>query len=146
MSVYLKPAGNVKAPPIEHSIQQIVREMSLLYCLPNTPFLDFFRNKKLSLQETTYAYVTWIFCQHFLNRLGPEYAVLVDVIDPKDSTQAQTLDKIRKRLREDTFTREYILDIMLQYPQLIKMCYVNFAVVHHINTREIKKKSLRYAI
>jgi len=53
------------------------------------------------------------------------------------------LDKIKKRLREDTFTREYILDIMMQYPQLIKLCYVNFAVAHHINTQKIKKKSLR---
>ena len=52
MSLYLKPAGNVKAPPIEHSIQQIVREASLIYCLPNTPFREFFRTKKLSGKKT----------------------------------------------------------------------------------------------
>lgn len=143
MSVYLKPAGNVNAPPIEHSIQQIMREASLIYCLPNTPFRDFFRTKKLSVQETTYAYVTWIFCQHFLNRLGSEYAILSKVLDQADSAQMGVLDKIKKRLREDTFTREYILDIMTEYPQLIKACYVNFAVQHHINTQKIKKKSLK---
>jgi len=143
MSVYLRPAGNVKAPPIEHSIQQIVRETSLIYCLPNTPFRELFRAKNLSVQETTYAYVTWIFCQHFLNRLGSEYAVLSKILDANDSAQMAVLDKIKKRLREDTFTREYLLDIMLEYPELLKLCYVNFAVSHHINAQKIKKRSIK---
>jgi len=128
---------------MEHSIQQIVRESSLLYCLPNTPFSELFKRKELSLQETAYAYVTWIFCQHFLNRLGSEYVVLSEIINPNDPAQAQVLEKIRRRLREDTFTREYILDIMLRYPSVIRQCYTHFAMDHHINTQKIKKKSLR---
>jgi len=96
------------------------------------------------VQETTYAFVTWIFCQHFLNRLGSEYEILSKILDPNDASHMGVLDKIKKRLREDTFTREYVLDIMMEYPQLIKLCYVNFAVAHHINTEKIKKKSLRF--
>jgi glutamate dehydrogenase len=38
--MYLNPLPNTKAPPIEHSIHQIVREASLLYCLPDNPFVS----------------------------------------------------------------------------------------------------------
>jgi len=143
ISVYLKPAGNVKGPSLEHCVQQVVREASLIYCLPNTPFREFLRSRKLSVQEITYSYVLWIFCQHFLNRLGPEYSVLASTLNQNDASQMSVLEKIKKRLREDTFTREYILDIMMQYPQLLKLFYVNFAVTHHINTKKIQKKSLK---
>jgi len=165
MSLYLKTAGNDKtAPHIDHAVEQIVRELSLVYCLPSTPFKQLFRTKKLSgiisiiiysvfislnnykkkiVQETTYSYVTWIFCQHFLNRLGSEYEILSKVLNQNDPSHMGILDKIKKRLRDDTFTSEYVLSILLEYPQLIKLCYVNFAVSHHINTEKIRKKSLK---
>lgn len=51
-----------------------------------------------------------------------------------DNTSHQdVLSKIKKRLRTDTFTREYILDIVKLYPDLIKLCHINFAMVHYIN-------------
>jgi glutamate dehydrogenase len=48
MSLYLNPVGNPRSPPIEHSIHQVIKEASLLYCLPTTPLQTFFQTGKLS--------------------------------------------------------------------------------------------------
>ncbi|KAI8881162.1 NAD-dependent glutamate dehydrogenase [Backusella circina FSU 941] len=136
MSLYLNPLPNTKAVPIEHTIYQVMKETSLLYCLPKNPLQQFFMTSKLSVQETVYGYVAWIFSQHFLNRLGKEYLSLTDILDISDPLHEEVLAKMKKRLRQDTFTREYILDIIKQYPNLIKLLYANFAKVHYVNQRE----------
>jgi glutamate dehydrogenase len=78
ISMYLNPVPNTRAPPIEHSIHQVIKETSLLYCLPNNPFFSARANpdRDHAVQEATYAYVGWIFAQHFCNRLGTSYIAL----------------------------------------------------------------------
>ncbi|KAI9137136.1 Glutamate/Leucine/Phenylalanine/Valine dehydrogenase-domain-containing protein [Paraphysoderma sedebokerense] len=145
MSLYLNPLPNSKAPPIEHSIYQVIKEASLIYCLPTTPLQNFFQSGKLSVQETIYGYVGWIFSQHFLNRLGAEYSTLTNILDPNNATHVEVLTKMKKRLRSDTFTREYILDILKLYPELVKALYVNFAMVHYVGGAESSiRPSLSY--
>ncbi|KAJ1534364.1 NAD-dependent glutamate dehydrogenase [Nowakowskiella sp. JEL0078] len=145
ISLYLNQIPNSKAPPIEVSVYQVVREASLIFCLPNTPLQSFFQTGTLSIQETVYGYIGWIFAQHFLNRLGNEYTALNLILDSNNSTQAEVLSKIKKRLRSDTFTREYILDIIKLYPDLIRLCYINFAVTHYISPEANKlKPSISY--
>jgi glutamate dehydrogenase len=136
MGLYLNPLPNAKAPPIEISIHQVMKETSLLYCLPKNPLQQFFMTNKLSVQETVYGYAGWIFAQHFLNRLGKEYLSLSDILDTDNPLHEEVLAKMKKRLRQDTFTREYILDIVKQYPDLIKLLYAHFAKVHYVNQRE----------
>ncbi|KAK4516891.1 Chitin synthase [Mucor velutinosus] len=136
MGLYLNPLPNAKTIPIEHSIYQVMKETSLLYCLPKNPLQQFFMTNKLSVQETVYGYVGWIFSQHFLNRLGKEYLSLSDILDTSNPLHEEVLAKMKKRLRQDTFTREYILDIVKQYPDLIKLLYAHFAKVHYVNQRE----------
>jgi glutamate dehydrogenase len=74
MSIYLKPVSgqtlDTKYPPIERSIHQITKEISLLYCIPQNKFQSLFASGRLSLQETIYGHCVWVFVQHFLNRLG----------------------------------------------------------------------------
>jgi glutamate dehydrogenase len=73
MSIYLKPVSGQtlgKFPPIEQSIHQITKEISLLYCIPQNKFQSLFASGRLSLQETIYGHCVWVFVQHFLNRLG----------------------------------------------------------------------------
>jgi hypothetical protein len=54
ISLYLNPLPNVKdAPPIENSIHQVMKEASLLYCLPDNPF--FAPGNGHAVQEATYA-------------------------------------------------------------------------------------------
>lgn len=47
-SLYLNQLPNSKSPPIDHSIFQVMKEASLLYCLPTTPLQSFFQTGILS--------------------------------------------------------------------------------------------------
>ncbi|RXK35332.1 glutamate dehydrogenase [Tremella mesenterica] len=134
ISMYLNPTPNSRAPPIEHSIHQVVREASLLYCLPDNPFFSIDDDDDESphaVQEATYAYVGWIFAQHFCNRLGSAYLALKNVLDDENPTHAEVLNKIKTRFREETFTRESIRQVIHSHPDLIRMLYINFAMVHY---------------
>ncbi|KAL2134043.1 hypothetical protein VTI74DRAFT_1154 [Chaetomium olivicolor] len=132
MSIYLRPAPNAdpKQPPIEESIHQITKEVSLLYCMPQTKLQNIFASGELSLQETIYAHCVWVFVQHFLNRLGSEYASLVAALDPKNNGHAEILSRMKKRLRTETFTPDYILEIISSHPNLVRALYASFASVH----------------
>ena len=137
ISMYLAPAPIQSSmhPPIEASIHQIMKEISLLYCIPQNRFQSHFISGRLSLQESIYAHCVWIFTQHFLNRLGNEYNTLASVLDPTNTVHAEILAKLKKRLRNETFTAEYILEIIDQYPQLIRALYLSFANSHYVQTR-----------
>ncbi|KAI7200721.1 NAD-specific glutamate, partial [Hortaea werneckii] len=137
MSIYLRPAPNAgaKSPPIEASIHQVMKEVSLLYCIPQNRLQSHFKNGRLSLQEVIYAHCVWVFVQHFLNRLGNEYNTLTSVLDTSNSVHAEVLSKLKKRLRNETFTADYILEIINQYPELIRSLYLAFANTHYVQTR-----------
>ncbi|KAI6916740.1 NAD-specific glutamate, partial [Hortaea werneckii] len=137
MSIYLRPAPNAgaKSPPIEASIHQVMKEVSLLYCIPQNRLQSHFKNGRLSLQEAIYAHCVWVFVQHFLNRLGNEYNTLTSVLDTSNSVHAEVLSKLKKRLRNETFTADYILEIINQYPELIRSLYLAFANTHYVQTR-----------
>ncbi|UKZ79031.1 glutamate dehydrogenase (NADP(+)) gdh1 [Trichoderma virens FT-333] len=132
MSVYLRPASNLEGyfPSIDASIHQITKEISLLYCLPQNKFHHLFATGELSLQESVYAHSAWVFVQHFLNRLGPEYASLSEILDSKQNAHAALLSKLKRRLRTETFTPDYILEIIQSYPELVRLLYAAFANVH----------------
>ncbi|CAO1597371.1 NAD-dependent glutamate dehydrogenase [Xanthoria calcicola] len=139
MSIYLRPllqsAPNMKHPPIEASIHQIMKEVSLLYCIPQNKFQGHFASGRLSLQETIYAHCVWVFVGHFLNRLGSEYTSLASILDPNNSAHAEMLAKIKRRLRTETFTSDYILEIINKYPDLVRALYLAFANTHYVQTR-----------
>lgn len=133
MSVYLRPAMSLEGnfPPLEESIHQITKEISLLYCIPQNKFHNLFLTGELSIQESVYAHASWVFVQHFLNRLGPEYASLSELLESKDNAQAALLlSKLKRRLRTETFTPDYILEIIQTYPGLVRALYASFASVH----------------
>ncbi|KAK6348689.1 NAD-dependent glutamate dehydrogenase [Orbilia javanica] len=138
MSLYLMPTGagpTVKHPPIEASIHQIMKEVSLLYCIPQNSFQKHFIRGDLSLQETIYAHCVSIFITHFLNRLGNEYSSLLSLLDSNNTAHIEVLTKIKKRLRQETFTAEYITEIISEYPQLVRPLYLQFANAHYVQTR-----------
>lgn len=139
ISLYLNPlpAGGTNAPPIEHSIFQVMKEASLLYCLPDNPFfLEGTDGDGHAVQEATYACTFspflilricslpadcgWIFAQHFCNRLGPSYLHLKNVLDENDPAHAEVLNDIKRRFREETFTRESIAGVIQAYPELVR--------------------------
>ncbi|KAF7296671.1 NAD-specific glutamate dehydrogenase [Mycena chlorophos] len=132
ISLYLNPLPNSPgAPPIEHSIHQVMKEASLLFCLPDNPFFLPKAPGSHAVQEATYAYCGWIFAQHFCNRLGPAYLALLGVLNADDPTHAEVLAAVQRRFREETFTRESIANVIFAYPELIRLLYVNFAMTHY---------------
>ncbi|KAF1810836.1 NAD-specific glutamate dehydrogenase [Eremomyces bilateralis CBS 781.70] len=138
MSIYLHPAkldGTKRFPPIEASIHQIIKEISLLYCVPQNKLQAHFASGRLSLQETIYAHCVWVFVGHFLNRLGSEYTTLASILDQNNSVHAELLARLKKRLRTETFTAEYILEIINRYPELIHSLYLSFANTHYVHMR-----------
>jgi glutamate dehydrogenase len=138
MSLYLRQipgSASSKHPPIEASIHQIIKEISLLYCIPQNRFQAHFATAKLSLQETIYAHCVWVFVSHFLNRLGNEYNALAAILNPENSAHAELLSKLKRRLRAETFTADYILEIINQYPELVHSLYLSFANTHYVQTR-----------
>ncbi|KAF2195373.1 NAD-dependent glutamate dehydrogenase [Zopfia rhizophila CBS 207.26] len=138
MSIYLRQipgSASSKHPPIEASIHQIIKEISLLYCIPQNKFQAQFATGKLSLQETIYAHCVWVYVSHFLNRLGSEYTALATILDTENSAHAELLSKLKRRLRTETFTADYILEIINQYPDLVHSLYLSFADTHYVQTR-----------
>ncbi|KAF7293987.1 NAD-specific glutamate dehydrogenase [Mycena kentingensis (nom. inval.)] len=137
ISLYLNPLPDVQgAPPIEHSIYQVMKEASLLFCLPENPFFLPKAPGSHAVQEATYAYCGWIFAQHFCNRLGPAYLALLTVLNADDPAHAEVLAAVQRRFREETFTRESIANVITAYPELIRLLYVNFAMVHYPEAQE----------
>jgi hypothetical protein len=63
----------------------------------------------------------WIFAQHFCNRLGPAYHQLKNVLDETNPTHIEVLLDIKRRFREETFTRESIQQVILAYPDLVRL-------------------------
>ena len=139
ISLYLRPASSDIAksrhPPIEASIHQIIKEVSLLFCIPQNKLQGQFASGTLSLQESIYAHCVHIFVQQFLNRLGSEFTSLAAILRDENNTNAELLAKIKKRLRTETFTSDYILEIINKYPELIRMLYLSFAHTHYVQTR-----------
>ncbi|KAJ8591101.1 NADH-dependent glutamate dehydrogenase [Rhizopogon salebrosus TDB-379] len=126
--LYLNQMPDSKAAPIESSILQVMKEASLLYCLPDNPFFLDSVHSGHAVQEATYAYCGWVFAQHFCNRLGPSYLHLKNILDESNPAHAEVLNDIKRRFREETFTRESIALVIHAHPELIRLLYVNFAM------------------
>ncbi len=132
ISIYLNPLPASNSPPIEHSIHQVMKEASLIYVLPDNPFFQpALAENTHAVQEATYAYVGWLFAQHFCNRLGQAYQSLRNVLNENDSQQAAILNEIKLRFREETFTRQSIQEVIENHPTLIRLLYVHFANIHY---------------
>ena len=149
VSVYLRPIARPKPehPRIDDGIEQVVKGVSLLYCVPQSKFQGQFAIGSLNLQEAIYAHCVWVFVGHFLNRLGSEYTSLISILDPNNGVHAEILSKMKRRLRMETYTSDYIMEIIARYPELVHALYVNFASTHYLQREQdnfIKTISSRY--
>lgn len=110
MSLYLSP-GPKPRMNMRDAVYQLLREASLLFCIPKNLFHQHFVDGTLSLQQSIYAHCVSIFITHFLNRLGSEYTSLRQQLDPKNSVHQQLLSKLKRRLRGETYTRSDIFKV-----------------------------------
>lgn len=116
------------------AVYQMVREASLLFCIPKNLFHHQFVAGTLSLQQSIYAHCVSIFSTHFLNRLGAEYTSLRKQLDPNNSVHQQLLSKLKRRLRGETYTRNDIFKVIRDHPEVVKTLYQQFAEVHRITS------------
>lgn len=74
----------------------------------------------------------WIFAQHFCNRLGPSYLALKNVLDEANPAHEEVLMDIKRRFRDETFTRESIANVIHAHPELVRkriLSYMPFGVL-----------------
>ena len=141
ISMYV--TSKLRKSPVDLSIYQVIKEASLLYCIPHNYFHDRFIQGELSLQESIYAQSGVIFVTHFLNRLGPEYNKLSSLLDPSKSIEhAEVLNSLKKRLRAETYTQDYIKEVFDNRRDIVRKLYRQFADVHYI--RSSMEKTLSY--
>lgn len=139
--VYLKHV-HTSDVDVPMAILNVAKELSMLYTIPNSPLYELFFKRLLTAQEVVYGTSILVFAQHFMNRLGKEYWSLRDALKGKGPRSQQVLNSLKRRLRGETFTTQYILDIMKRFPDLIKILYANFAVGH----QEESKKNPRMSV
>lgn len=77
-------------------------------------------------ERARYSYILfadcgWVFAQHFCNRLGPSYLALRNILDESNATHAEVLNDIKRRFREETFTRESIAQTIHAHPELVSL-------------------------
>ena len=70
------------------------------------------------------------------DQTGSEYKTLSALLDTNNSVHAELLAKLKRRLRTETFTAEYVLEIVNRYPDLIRTLYLTFANTHYVQTRD----------
>jgi glutamate dehydrogenase len=156
VSFYLSRMPEHSNESFQKIMQYLTGEASLLYCLPENTLIPLAKSKTLSgidklnlVTECVYANVGWVFCQHFLKRLGSEYSGLTSIVDMGNIAHMEVLANIKKKLRSDTFTRQYILDIINSYPHLIKLLYSQFEHIHSFAGRRqgpISEEEIRMEI
>lgn len=144
ISMYIKANKYAaKKTPVDLLIYQVIKEASLLYCIPRNFFHELFVKNELSLQESIYAQCGVIFVTHFLNRLGPEYTKISLLLDPSKLIQhAEVLNSLKKRLRAETYTQAFIKEVFSTRKEIIRKLYRQFADVHYI--RLSMEKTLSY--
>jgi hypothetical protein len=62
----------------------------------------------------------WVFAQHFCNRLGASYLALKNVLNEANPAHEEVLMDIKRRFRDETFTRESIANVIHAHPELVR--------------------------
>lgn len=99
-------------PGVAGVLPQLIRDVSLLYPIPDSPLHSLFREGKLSIQEVVFGYCAGIFAQHFFQRLGSEYDRLRELMNPSDVAHQAVLERIRQKLRASTMREKQIWDVL----------------------------------
>lgn len=143
ISMYVTSPSPEMSGSLDLLIHQVIKEASLLFCIPHNLFHHRFVAQELSLQESIYAQCGVVFVTHFLNRLGPEYSKLAALLDSAKHTQhAEVLSSLKKRLRAETYTQTFIQNVFDLRRLIVRKLYRSFADVHYI--RSSMEKTLLY--
>ncbi|SCV05275.1 LANO_0H03906g1_1 [Lachancea nothofagi CBS 11611] len=150
-SLYLKQSQQTEKVlnSLPMSILQIEREASLLYAIPSNFFQDLYQQKSFSPQEAIYAHIGSIFINNFINRLGEEYQDLIGQVNTSfssnNNSMLEVLASLKKKLRNETYTQQMIIEVLHKYKDIVSKLYKNFAQVHYVSSMSTKfGKTLSY--
>ncbi|SCU87793.1 LADA_0E06194g1_1 [Lachancea dasiensis] len=150
-SLYLKQSQQSEKvlSNLPMSINQFEREASLLYAIPTNFFQDLYQQRKFSPQESIYAHIGAIFINNFINRLGEEYQDLVGQVNvsstSNNNSMLEVLAGLKKKLRNETYTQQMIIEVLHKYKDIVSKLYKNFAQVHYVSSQSTKfGKTLSY--
>jgi glutamate dehydrogenase len=133
-------------PEIESTLTtlQLTKDASLLYCIPDNKFYSKFENGIWSIQECIYAHCGVIFATHFLNRSGPEFQALKNLLLNSSTVTPKTVElvsKIKERFNSETFAESYIIEAFESNSNIIQQLYKNFVDAHYTSSSLIKTLS-----
>ncbi|KAE9388877.1 hypothetical protein BT96DRAFT_947285 [Gymnopus androsaceus JB14] len=128
ISLYLNRVPNSNALPIEHSILQVRKEALLLYFLPENPF---FLPKAPGTHAVQEVILRLDLCTTLLQQAQPGLPAAQKRLGREQPAHAEAYNNIKRRFREETFTRESIEQVIHTHSELIRLLYVNFAMVHY---------------
>lgn len=137
--LYLKSSNDDRSTPskvhpsFQQAVIQVHYEISLLYCLPRSSFSSELANGVLSIQEATYAHCVLRFVSQFVNRLGREYEHLQQLLPPS-TENSNLLLRLKKRLRNTSFTGEYIQELIRNRIDVLKSLYLHFCAHHYVDS------------
>lgn len=121
---------------------QLTKEASLLYTVPNNKFYYKFESGEWSIQECIYAHCGVIFVSHFLNRLGPEFQSLKELLLTSASPKnLELVSKIKERFTSETFSESYIIETVDSNAGLVRQLFKNFVDVHYTSKSIVKTLS-----
>lgn len=122
---------------------QLIKEASLLYVVPNNKFYHKFESGEWSIQECIYAHCGVIFVSHFLNRLGPEFQSLKELLLSSNSSpkNLELVSKIKERFTSETFSESYILEVVESNADLTRQLFKHFVDAHYSSSSIVKTLS-----
>lgn len=141
ISMYLENANGLIGSDI--TTFQLIREASLLYVVPNNKFYHKFESGDWSIQECIYAHCGVIFVSHFLNRLGPEFQSLKELLISSNSSpkNLELVTKIKERFTSETFSESYIMEVVESNAGLIRQLFKHFVDAHYTSSSIVKTLS-----
>eukprot|EP01119_Soliformovum_irregulare_P017228 TRINITY_DN507_c0_g1_i1.p1 TRINITY_DN507_c0_g1~~TRINITY_DN507_c0_g1_i1.p1 ORF type:complete len:1023 (-),score=385.85 TRINITY_DN507_c0_g1_i1:36-3032(-) len=119
-SIYLRQRGTGAI-----DTKELIEAVNLVYILPRTSIQSLFREGVFNVKEYSYAYAGWKFAYHFLARQSAQFAELASTLK-NDEAGARLLNEIKKSVRREAYTEARLMDVIVQYPQIIKELYKEF--------------------
>jgi glutamate dehydrogenase len=108
------------------TIDALVKDISLVYAIPESPLSNLFREGTLSAAETVFGVSAWSFAHQFLSSYNEEYLKLSEAL--KDSPELLGLLRtLKTRLSKDTYQEDRVWDSLCQNPEHVKKAFKLFA-------------------
>ncbi|KAL6930010.1 hypothetical protein ACO0SA_001417 [Hanseniaspora valbyensis] len=151
-SFYFTQSDNESKTNLETTLAQILKETSLIYCLPivqdiagsSSSSTD--SNFVLSPQEKSYFKIASCFVYHFIDRLAfhNNGADLIAHSTPQVSDVLTTYQQI---LKQQSFSEQLIANVLSKYKKLVVKLFKTFALTHYpkeLQTESILQQTLSY--